>query len=83
MIVRFRYSRVCPVLHMEIFEKRNARAGPPLPEALRLLSPLAPNLEKLGLGDNNLGGTITADIAAFTKLTELMLFKMGLGGSCL
>ena len=57
--------------------------GPPLDETLRLLAPLAPKLEKLSLGSNNLGGTITDDIAAFTKLTELGLWGMGLEGECL
>ena len=47
---------------------------------MRLLAPLAPTLEKLNLGDNKLGGTITDDITAFTKLTELFLYDMGLGG---
>ena len=61
-------------------EKRIARAGPPLPETLRLLTPLAPNLETLHLGGNKLGGTITDDISAFTMLTELMLYNMGLDG---
>ena len=57
-------------------------AGPPLPETLRLLAPLASNLKILGLGGNKLGGTITDDIAVFTKLTELRLAKMGLEGAC-
>ena len=57
-------------------------AGPPLPETLRLLTPLASNLEILNLSGNELGGTITEDIAAFTKLTELKLFDMGLEGAC-
>ena len=61
-------------------EKRIARAGPPLPETLRLLSPLALTLEKLNLSSNELGGTITGDITAFTKLTELELAGMGLEG---
>ena len=56
------------------------RAGPPLPETLRLLSPLAPTLEKLDLGYNKLGGTITGDIMAFTKLTELWLMGMSFEG---
>ena len=57
-------------------------AGPPLPETLRLLAPLASNLEILSLGVNKLGGTITDDIAVFTKLTELLLYNMGLEGAC-
>ena len=57
-------------------------AGPPLPETLRLLAPLASNLEKLSLGYNKLGGTITDDISAFTKLTWLLLTGMGLEGEC-
>ena len=43
-----------------------------------MLLPLATTLEKLDLGDNKLGGTITDDIAAFTKLTFLGLYDMGL-----
>ena len=57
-------------------------AGPPLPETLRLLAPLASNLEMLSLGGNKLGGTITDDISAFTKLTTLSLTGMGLEGEC-
>ena len=57
-------------------------AGPPLPETLRLLTPLASNLEKLDLSNNELGGAITEDIAAFTKLTDLRLARMGLEGAC-
>ena len=63
-------------------EERIARTGPPLPETLRLLAPLAPTLEKLNLGFNKLGGTITDDITAFSKLTELRLARMGLEGAC-
>ena len=58
------------------------RAGPPLPETLRLLEPLASNLEILSLGDNKLGGTTTDDIAVFTKLTTLSIYAMGLEGVC-
>ena len=36
---------------------------------------------KLDLGWNKLGGTITDDIAAFTKLTELGLYDMELKGT--
>ena len=57
-------------------------AGPPLPETLRLLAPLASNLEILNLGGNKLGGTITDDIATFTKLTQLTLDEMSLDGEC-
>ena len=57
------------------------RTGPPLPETLRLLAPLAPKLELLFLGGNKLGGTITDEIAAFTKLTKLSLALMGLDGA--
>ena len=57
-------------------------AGPPLPETLRLLAPLAPKLEILNLGGNKLGGTITDDVAAFTNLTELWLDYMDLEGGC-
>ena len=54
-------------------------AGPPLPEALKLLAPLA-NIEELSLGGNKLGGKITADVAVFTKLKSLDLCNMGLDG---
>ena len=57
------------------------RAGPPLPETLRLLAPLAPKLEQLDLDGNKIGGTITDEIAAFTKLTKLNLAGMGLDGA--
>ena len=53
--------------------------GPPLPEMIKLLAPLA-NLEELNLSDNRLGGTISADVAVFTKLKKLELRKMGLDG---
>ena len=62
-------------------EKRIASAGPPLPETLQMLAPLAPTLEKLKLGGNKVGGTITADIVVFTKLTELDLSFMNLQGA--
>ena len=58
------------------------RAGPLLDETVRLLAPLASTLQKLNLGGNKLGGKITDDVAAFTKLTELRLFDMGLEGVC-
>ena len=54
-------------------------AGPPLHETIKLLAPLT-NLENLGLGGNKLGGTITADVASFTKLESLGLNCMGLDG---
>ena len=63
-------------------DRSPAHVGPPLPETLRLLAPLALNLEMLNLNGNELGGTITEDIAAFTKLTELRLEGMGLEGAC-
>ena len=62
-------------------EKQIAITGPSLPETLQLLAPLASNLEQLSLGNNKLGGIITADIAAFTKLTKLGLGNMGLEGA--
>ena len=37
-------------------------------------------LEELDLGGNKLGGTITADVAIFTKLKKLQLKAMGLDG---
>ena len=46
-----------------------------------MLTPLAPTLEQLDLGYNPLGGTITADIMAFTSLTQLALPGMGLEGA--
>ena len=46
-----------------------------------MLKPLAPTLKSLSLGDNKLGGTITDDIAAFTKLTFLNLGGMDLEGT--
>ena len=62
---------------------RVARTGPSLDEALQLIVPFASTLEKLGLSYNELGGTVTPDIAAFTKLRELELSKMGLEGAWL
>ena len=46
-----------------------------------MLLPLAPTLETLALGRNELGGTITDDIASFTKLKTLSLYIMGVGGT--
>ena len=46
-----------------------------------MLKPLAPTLKMLNLGGNKLGGTITDDIAAFTKLAELRLSGMDLKGT--
>ena len=46
-----------------------------------MLLPLAPTLESLYLGGNKLGGTITDDIATFTKLNTLSLWGMGLEGT--
>ena len=46
-----------------------------------MLLPLAPTLETLFLGGNKLGGTITDDIAMFTKLKKLFLYEMGLKGT--
>ena len=57
-------------------------AGPPLPEALKLLVPLV-NIEELSLGGNKLGGTITADVQVFKKLKKLGLSNMGLNGKLL
>ena len=65
------------------FERRLAHTGPSLPETLQLLAPLASTLEQLELGGNELGGTVTPDIAAFTKLTLLGLSSMGLEGASL
>ena len=55
------------------------RTGPPLPETLKLLAPLA-NLEELSLSGSKLGGTITAHVIVFTNLKELNLAAMGLDG---
>ena len=57
-------------------------AGPPLQETLQLLTPLT-NLEVLDLGFNQLGGNITAEVAAFIKLKQLGLARMGLKGKSL
>ena len=51
-----------------------------------MLLPLAPTLEVLNLGStdlggNELGGTITDDIASFAKLDKLDLAYMGLKGT--
>ena len=46
-----------------------------------MLLPLAPTLETLDLARNELGGTITDDIASFTKLNGLYLHAMGLKGT--
>ena len=69
------------VLSGSVFATENVLccAGPPLPEALKLLAPLA-NLEELSLGGNALGGTITADVEVFTKLKKLDLHRMSLDG---
>ena len=53
--------------------------GPPLPETIKLLAPLS-NLEELNLSYNDLGGTIMADVAVFTKLKKLVLVEMELDG---
>ena len=61
-------------------EKRIARAGPLL-ETLQLLAPLASTLEQLSLDGNEFGGTVTPDIAVFTKLTKLGCNSMILEGA--
>ena len=48
---------------------------------MQLLAPLASTLEQLELDGNMLGGTVTPDIAMFTKLTELHLDGMDLEGA--
>ena len=58
-----------------------ARTGPSLDETLRMLKPLTPTLECLDLRGNQLRGTITDDIAAFTKLSYLDLQGMDLKGT--
>ena len=57
-------------------------SGPPLPETLKLLAPLA-NLEVLSLSHNKLGGTITADVSVFTNLKKLRMAVCGLDGKLL
>ena len=59
------------------------RTGPSLDEALQRLKPLAPQLQKLDLGGNELGGKITPTIAEFTKLVKLGLQRMHLEGACI
>ena len=49
--------------------------GPPLHDAVKLLPS---SLERLVLFANQLGGTITSDFAAFSKLKDLDLDEMGL-----
>ena len=49
-------------------------------EMLSRLAPLASSLEVLDLGGKRLGGTITSDIAVFTKLKKLDLSNMDLEG---
>ena len=63
------------------FLTRSPFPGPSLDETLRMLKPLAPTLEVLVLSGNKLGGTITDDIAAFTKLIDLNLDAMDLKGT--
>ena len=63
------------------FLTRSPFPGPSLDETLRMLKPLAPTLRTLVLSDNKLGGTITDDIAAFTKLSYLDLQGMDLKGT--
>ena len=46
-----------------------------------MLLPLAPTLETLSLAGNELGGTITDDIASFVKLNTLDLRGMGIKGT--
>ena len=46
-----------------------------------MLKPLAPTLMKFNLSKTKLGGTITDDVAAFTKLTVLDLSCMDLEGA--
>ena len=46
-----------------------------------MLLPLAPTLETLAVNDNELGGTITDDIASFVKLNTLTLWGTGLKGT--
>ena len=77
-----RYVFVSNQCYAKLDRSLALHAGPPLPETLRLLAPLAPTLEKLNLGRNPLGGTVTEDITAFTNLTELELWRMGLSGAC-
>lgn len=59
----------------------NDLSGPPLPDTLQLLAPLASNLEVLSLGGNALGGAITSVITAFIRLKRLVLNDMKLEGA--
>ena len=67
---------------MFVTENMRCCAGPPLPDTLKLLAPLA-NLEELSLSGNELGGAITADVVVLTKLKKLDLYLMGLDGKLL
>ena len=57
-------------------------SGPPLPEVLEFLAPLASSLEELDLSGNKLGGVITPKIAFFAKLKVLKFYNMRLEGEC-
>ena len=46
-----------------------------------MLKPLAPTLMKFNLSKTKLGGTITDDVTAFTKLASLDLGGMDLNGT--
>ena len=48
---------------------------------LRLLAPLASTLSVLDLNNNKLGGVMTPDIAAFTKMELLTIEEIGLTGA--
>ena len=56
-------------------------SGPPLPEMIQLLAPLKSSLEVLWLNGNKHGGSITPEIAEFTKLTQLGLDMTFLDGT--
>ena len=67
-------SRVCLfyLVYVHTYKRSQLRsescAGPPLPETLRLLAPLASNLEILNLGYNELTGAIPTQIGMMVKI---------------
>ena len=69
-----RTERLCTLLTFFV-----VATGPPLHGSIKLLSPLT-SLEELNLSYNNMDGTITSDVAVFTKLKKLKLWSMGLDG---
>ena len=64
----------------KLLETRTARAGPPLPETLRLLAPPAPTLEKLNTRYNKLSGTIPLELGKLGIIRHLDLSGNVLSG---